>query len=125
MARNLFVCHTQAQLILASGLVLGRFKDDENCLFLFPDFALGADLKTRLEIIFSKVIYLQSIYPPQYNTYWSKIFNPHPSSTLTPLPIFFTQVTDLPFDSYTISISDTSIKSPSSFLKAIIAPLIL
>lgn len=74
MARNLFVCHTQAQLILASGLVLGRFKDDENCLFLFPDFALGADLKTRLEIIFSKVIYLQSIYPPQYNTYWSKIF---------------------------------------------------
>ena len=42
-------------------------------------------------------------------SYWSKIFNTHSSSAPAPLPIFFTRVTNLPFDSYTISITDTSI----------------
>ena len=42
--KNLYICHTQAQLILASGLALGRFRDDENDLILFVDFGIKDEL---------------------------------------------------------------------------------
>lgn len=71
--RNLFVCHTQAQLILAAGLSIGRFRNDENILFLFVDFALKDELKIRINKIFNKVLYLQSIYPAEKNTFRSKL----------------------------------------------------
>ena len=61
--KNLFVCHTQANLILASSLALGRFKDDENLLILFVDFGLKDELKDRLDKTFAHTLYLQSIYP--------------------------------------------------------------
>lgn len=71
--RNLFVCHTQAHLILASGLTKGRFKDDENDLVLFVDFKLNEDMKIRLKRTFNRCLFLQSIYPAEYNTYFAKM----------------------------------------------------
>ena len=71
--RNLFICHTQAQLILASGLALGRFKDDKNYLILFLDFGIKEGLKLRLQSNFDKVLFLQSIYPAEFNTFKAKI----------------------------------------------------
>lgn len=71
--KNLFVCHTQANLILASGLALGRFKDDENLLILFVDFGLKEELKERLDKTFTRTLYLQSIYPAEFNTYFAKL----------------------------------------------------
>ena len=71
--RNLFICHTQAQLILASGLALGRFKDDKNILILFLDFEIKDDLKSRLQTTFHKVLFLQSIYPAENNTIKAKL----------------------------------------------------
>ena len=71
--KNLFVCHTQANLILASGLALGRFKDDENLLILFVDFGLKDELKERLDKTFAHTLYLQSIYPPEFNTAKAKL----------------------------------------------------
>ena len=71
--KNLFVCHTQANLILASGLALGRFKDDENLLILFVDFGLKEELKERLDKTFAHTLYLQSIYPPEFNTAKAKL----------------------------------------------------
>lgn len=71
--RNLFICHTQAHLILSSGLALGRFKDDENLLILFVDFGIKDELKARLDKTFSRALYLQSIYPAEYNTAKSKL----------------------------------------------------
>ena len=68
MSRNLFICHTQAQLILASGLALGRFKDDENLLMLFVDFGIKDELKERLNNTFTRTLYLQSIFPVEFNT---------------------------------------------------------
>jgi len=73
--RNLFVCHTQAQLILASGLALGRFADCENHLVLFKDFLLKDELRERLDSVFDKVLYLQGIYPMQLNTFKAKLKN--------------------------------------------------
>lgn len=71
--RNIFICNTQAQLILASGLAAGRFKGDENELILFVDFGLGDDLKKRLVGTFSRVLFLQSIYPAECNTVKAKL----------------------------------------------------
>lgn len=74
MKRNLFVCHTQAQLALACGLVLNRFNTDNNILFLFLDFAIKPRMKNQLDVIFNKTEYLQSIYPAKFDTFRSKIF---------------------------------------------------
>lgn len=71
--RNLYICHTQAQLILASGLALGRFKDDENDLILFVDFGIKDELKERLDKTFTHTLYLQSIYPAEKNTAKAKL----------------------------------------------------
>lgn len=71
--KNLFICHTQANLILASGLALGRFKDDENLLILFVDFGLKEKLKKRLDKTFAHTLYLQSIYPAEMNTAKAKL----------------------------------------------------
>lgn len=71
--RNLFVCHTQAQLTLATGLVRGRFKNYENDLVLFVDFGVKPDLKKRLDKVFTRTLYLQSIYPAEFNTTKAKL----------------------------------------------------
>ena len=71
--RNLYICHTQAQLILASGLALGRFRDDENDLILFVDFGIKDELKERLNKTFTRTLYLQSIYPAEMNTAKAKL----------------------------------------------------
>lgn len=71
--KNLFICHTQAQLILASGLSLGRFKNDENYLILFVDFGIKDELKERLDKTFTRTLYLQSIYPAEMNSAKAKL----------------------------------------------------
>lgn len=71
--KNLFICHTQAHLILASGLALGRFKDDDNLLILFVDFGIKDELKERLNKTFTRTLYLQSIYPAEMNTAKAKL----------------------------------------------------
>lgn len=71
--RNLYICHTQAQLILASGLALGRFRDDENDLILFVDFGIKDELKECLDKTFTRTLYLQSIYPAEFNTAKAKL----------------------------------------------------
>lgn len=71
--KNLFVCHTQAQLILACGLALGRFREDVNELILFRDFDLKGEMRERLDGVFSRTLYLQSIYPKEYNTLKAKL----------------------------------------------------
>lgn len=61
--RNLFVCHTQAHLIFASGLSKGRFKEDKNHLVLFKDFNLNEKLKEKLKSIFDATLFLTGCYP--------------------------------------------------------------
>lgn len=71
--KNLFVCHTQAHLILASGLAKGRFQNDENDLILFVDFGIKDEMKERLLNSFTRCLFLQSIYPAEFNTYSAKL----------------------------------------------------
>lgn len=72
--RNLFVCHTQAQLILATGLSLGRFKNDENHLILFRDFNLSDQLAEKLDRVFSSTLFLTGVYPAANNTLVKRVY---------------------------------------------------
>ena len=71
--RNLFVCHTQAHLILACGLSQGRFKNDENHLVLFKDFNLGDEMKGKLEAFFASTLFLTGIYPASNKTWKARM----------------------------------------------------
>lgn len=71
--RNLFVCHTQAHLILACGLSKGRYKNDENHLVLFRDFNLGDELKTKLQAVFDTCLFLTGNYPAENKTLKARI----------------------------------------------------
>lgn len=69
--RNLFVCHTQANLILAAGLARGRFYADDNDLILFRDFMLSPATEEILKGVFTRVLIRDGVYPPE-NKKWSK-----------------------------------------------------
>ena len=65
--RNLFICHSQAHLILASGLTRGRFKDDSNHLILFRDFNLKDELREKLTRVFDTCLFLEGTFPASEN----------------------------------------------------------
>lgn len=71
--RNLFVCHTQAHLILACGLSKGRFKNDENHLVLFKDFNLNDEMRGKLGAFFDSSLFLTGIYPVSNKTWKSRL----------------------------------------------------
>jgi len=73
--RNLFVLHTQYTLVLACGLSKGRFKNDQNDLILFKDFALSKEMKSSLDEIFSETTYLTGGYPSKNKTIKSRLKN--------------------------------------------------
>ena len=53
--KNLFIMHTQYNLIL-SAAVLSRYKDAENTLVLFSEFALNEKMKVALQNVFDKIV---------------------------------------------------------------------
>ena len=65
--RNLFICHSQAHLILASGLARGRFKNDSNHLILFRDFNLKDELREKLTRVFDTCLFLEGTFPASEN----------------------------------------------------------
>lgn len=64
---NLFICHSQAHLIFASGLARGRFKNDSNYLLLFRDFNLKEELREKLLIVFDTCLFLEGTFPISEN----------------------------------------------------------
>lgn len=71
--RNLFVCHTQAHLILACGLSKGRFKNDENHLILFKDFNLNDELRGKLEAFFTSTLFLTGGFPASNKAFRARL----------------------------------------------------
>lgn len=61
---NLFVLHTQYNLVLACGLCKTDFKSDNNELILFHDFSLQEELKKKLKKLFTRILILDGTYPP-------------------------------------------------------------
>ncbi len=59
--KNLFIMHTQYNLIL-SAAVISRFKNADNTLVLFSEFALNDEIRTALEKAFNKVIVVRESF---------------------------------------------------------------
>ena len=74
---NLFVCHTQANLLLACGLVKKRFVNDDNFLIVFVDFILKEDVKKNLIKTFTQVLFLTGTFPAT-NKKWGKKIQRYP-----------------------------------------------
>ena len=66
---NLFVMHTQYNLILSCGVIKKHFNDSYNVLILYAEFNLGSQLKEKLEECFDKVYYVQDKYTYSANTF--------------------------------------------------------
>ena len=62
---NLFIVHTQYNLILACGLVKTKFQTENNELIIFKDFIVKEELLQKLEGIFSKVTLITGNVPPR------------------------------------------------------------
>ena len=63
---NLFIMHTQYNLILACGIAKTRYKNCRNDLVLYAEFNMNDGLRTALEKSFDKVYYVnESFVPPQ------------------------------------------------------------
>lgn len=61
--RNLFVLHTQYNLILALGLKLTQFFKGDNDLILFVDFNLSKELEIKIRENFERLLQLEGNYP--------------------------------------------------------------
>ncbi len=59
---NLFVLHTQYNLILATGLIKNQFSNQRNDLILNAEFELNTALKKSIDATFDQVLILQSTY---------------------------------------------------------------
>lgn len=57
--KNLFVLHTQYNMILATGIMLNRFESDQNDLVVYAEFSLSNELKEQLEQAYSHVLYVR------------------------------------------------------------------
>ena len=68
--QNLFVVHTQYNLLLAIGIA--KAKESVNDLILFQDFNLSDILKAKFESIFQHVLILPGNYPKQELAAWQK-----------------------------------------------------
>ncbi|WP_147400018.1 polysialyltransferase family glycosyltransferase [Bacteroides ovatus] len=79
---NLFICHSQAQLLLAVSLTQGRFAQDENHLILFVDFNIKTELKEQLKAAFYRVLYRTGTYPA-VNKSWKEKLKRYPSDLKT------------------------------------------
>lgn len=60
---NLFVLHTQYNLLLAIGLCKSEFMNDENNLILFTDFNLTENHREIIQSVFHKCLILQGAFP--------------------------------------------------------------
>lgn len=62
--RNLFIVHTQYNLILATGLSMTEYQEDENDLILFTDFYLNSKLDRILMNSYKRYMKLEgTVYP--------------------------------------------------------------
>ena len=62
--RNLFILHTQYNIILGTGIVLSRYNNCQNDLILYAEFSVSDGYKKKLEKIFNHVLYIREKFEP-------------------------------------------------------------
>ena len=66
---NLFIMHTQYNLIISCGIVKNRCINDKNILVLHSEFNLNEHFKKNIEDCFDKVYYIQEKYSYERNVF--------------------------------------------------------
>lgn len=61
---NLFILHTQYNIILSSGIVLEKLKGYRNDIIVYAEFKVSDKHKEQLSKIFDKVIYIREQFAP-------------------------------------------------------------
>lgn len=64
MKNNLFILHTQYNLILGVGVLKKYFSSDNNDLIIYPEFQLDEKWKEKLESLFTRVYYVREKFEP-------------------------------------------------------------
>jgi hypothetical protein len=72
---NLFVCHSQAHLILAVGLAKGRFLNEKNDLILFIDFSISEEMIIIINDVFDRTLLREGMYPEINKSWKSKMIS--------------------------------------------------
>lgn len=70
--RNLFVLHTQYNIILGTALVSSKFKEDNNNLILYAEFKLSENLLSNLKNIFDDVLIISDRFIPSTTKWFSE-----------------------------------------------------
>lgn len=73
MKYNVFVPHTQYNLIISLAMVNGPYKEDQNDLILFTDFAISDSMKCLLKKQFNRVKYCSGTFPKENKRWKNKI----------------------------------------------------
>lgn len=72
MNSNLFVLHTQYNLILATGLVRTTFNNSYSDLILFTDFPVSQEILSKCKLFFRNIIVFTGAYPKSNEKYLNK-----------------------------------------------------
>lgn len=63
--RNLFILHTQYNLILGTGILQNLYKDEENDLILYSEFNVSQEYKKKLGSVYCNILYIRDNFEPQ------------------------------------------------------------
>lgn len=70
MKKNLFILHTQYNIILGTGIMINRFKECQNDLIVYAEFSLNDNYKNILERVFNNVLYIRECFEPLQEGLW-------------------------------------------------------
>ena len=62
--KNLYILHTQYNIILGTGILLNRFKEAQNDLVVYAEFTLTDAYKRNLESVYDHVLYIREKFEP-------------------------------------------------------------
>lgn len=61
---NLFILHTQYNIILGTAIALGRAKEDRNDLVVYAEFGVSDEYQKHIENVFDNVVYIRKHFSP-------------------------------------------------------------
>lgn len=69
--KNLFILHTQYNIILGTGIMLNRFRECQNDLIVYAEFTISEEYKNKLEKLYDRVLFVRKQYEPLTTGFWN------------------------------------------------------
>ena len=60
--KNLFVLHTQYNIILGASIIYDHFKDCQNDLVVYAEFAISGEMEKKLRSYFNNVLFVRKVF---------------------------------------------------------------